>query len=115
MVAYGFANIPALAYESTPFSFVLDWWVNLGEVLASLDNLLLLDKLYVIDSSSDRVFKQVDTIPSKYISEGSGLWISRTDARSAPVEISRVATLRYKPSVSLKHILNGTALINSLR
>lgn len=33
----GLSNAPALAWEATPFSFVLDWFVNVGQVIDSMD------------------------------------------------------------------------------
>lgn len=115
VTAYGFTNPLSVGYELIPFSFVVDWWCNLGDVLASLDNLILVDKLYVINSRSTRVAKFLDVIPSKHATSGTAFQYTRTDVRNAPVQISRIATLKYKPSVSLRHVLNGTALLNALR
>lgn len=115
LTAHGFTNPLAIGYELVPFSFVVDWWFNIGEVLASLDNLILIDRLVVQDSSSDRVAKMIEPIPGVHCTAGSGFHYTRTDTRNAPVEISKVSTLRYKPSVSRTHILNGLALAMVLR
>lgn len=38
---HGLTNPAALLWELIPFSFVVDWWIGVGEVLESLDNILL--------------------------------------------------------------------------
>jgi hypothetical protein len=120
LVKHGFGNPFSLAYELIPYSFVLDWWINVGEVLASLDNLLLIDELKTIRSvrttrgwfvSSGGVEMPSDS----HLDSHGGSRVSRTDVRSAPINISPIAVLRYKPSVSLTHILNGLALLNVAR
>lgn len=110
---YGFTNPIALAYELVPYSFVLDWWINLGDVLASLDNLTLVKELYVRDSTRTTISKQC-VAANAYVS-GSWKEIQIVDARSAPQPISRINTLEYKPSVSKLHILNGLALLRTAR
>lgn len=113
--SHGFSNPLAVGYELVPFSFVLDWWVNMGDVLASLDNLILLDKLVVLKSTTERSFFMCQTGGQIVTRHGAGRSLRRTDTRLQPVQISRVNSLRYKPSVSYKHIMNGVALVNSLR
>lgn len=120
LTAHGFSNPFALAYELTPYSFVLDWWINVGDVLASLDNLLLVDDLLVIDSTSTVRSEYWDAIPRFYpngdmLGSGHCTYIDRTDERFATKSISRVNTLQYKPSVSLTHILNGLALLRTAK
>lgn len=116
LVAHGMANLPLVVWEKIPFSFVADWWVNIGEALATLDNLLLVKSIEVIDSTSDRQLWYVTPRPTdRYFNAGSYTYYSRRDIRSAPRSISRVNSLRYKPNVSIKHIMNGLALLNQLR
>lgn len=119
-VAHGFTNPFALAYELIPFSFVFDWWINVGDVLSTLDNMLLFDKLVVINSSRDVTARYV-TSPGftrnvdNYCSAHNWTRILRTDRRSAPMQISMIASLAYKPSVSMTHISNGLALLRATR
>lgn len=112
LAAHGVLNPPALMWELTPFSFVVDWWFNVGDVLSSMDNLIICDKLMVIDSTSTKYFEYVTPYgDSNTLSKATSFYHRRTDVRSAPTEISRVSTLQYKPSLSLGHILNGLALL----
>lgn len=113
LAAHGFTNPIALAYNLVPYSFVIDWWVNVGDVLESLDNLLIADDLYVIDSTSSRTAKRVMTTAG--FVNGEAFQYIRQDSREAPKAISRVSSLRYKPSVSRTHILNGLALLRNFR
>lgn len=116
MFAHGFGNPLAVGYELVPFSFVVDWWVNIGEVLASLDNLVLVDSIYVIKSTSRKRIELVQTRPGPdLVSAGASTRYTRTDTRLAPATISRVSSFQYDPSVSYRHILNGLALLNQLR
>jgi hypothetical protein len=121
LVAHGFTNPFALAYELIPYSFVLDWWINVGEVLASLDNLLLFDKLAVITSDSTTRARYInspgyiDSSGKNFVRPHSWTRITRTDSRASPRYISMINTLQYKPSVSLTHILNGLALLRVAR
>jgi hypothetical protein len=110
LVQFGMVNPASVVYELVPYSFVIDWWVNVGEVIASLDNLLLLDKLEVIDSTSRRAAHRLIPDSSQFIEKGEAFVYIRTDNRTAAVEIPRIATLLYKPSVSRGHIMNGLAL-----
>lgn len=116
LVSHGFGNPLAIAWELVPFSFVVDWWVNIGEVLQSLDNLLLIDKIYVLESTSDRSLVMYQTKPDPLVLRtGAATIYQRTDTRRVPVTISKVASLRYKSSVSVKHIMNGLALLTQFR
>ena len=77
-----------------------------------MDNLIICDKLMVIDSTSTKYFEYVTPYgDSNTLSKATSFYHRRTDVRSAPTEISRVSTLQYKPSLSLGHILNGLALL----
>jgi hypothetical protein len=116
LVSHGFGNPLAVGYELIPFSFVIDWWVNIGEVLASLDNLVLIKSLYVLESTSDKQFIMTQTKAHReIIKPGAATLLKRVDTRSAPTTIPRVASFKYDPSISKKHIMNGLALLNSLR
>jgi hypothetical protein len=113
LARHGFANPISLGYELVPYSFVLDWWTNVGDVLASLDNLLLIDTLMVRDSS--RIVTIWDVSASNKNVSGGYKIIKIVDSRSAPVAISRINTFQYKPSTSLTHILNGLALLRNAK
>lgn len=110
---HGMLNPASLAWELTPYSFVLDWWFNVGDVLSSLDNLLTMDKLYALDSSSVKTYEYCrPPLDSVTFVAQQGFFAGRTDVRGVAQEIPRVATLSYKPSLSLGHFLNGLALLH---
>lgn len=104
----GLTNPFALAYELVPFSFVLDWWINVGDVLASLDNALYFGNITV--QSSEKKYWQKRSV----VNGISGVFTEKSYKRSVPYTISPINTFAYKPSVNLRHILNGTALLRSL-
>jgi hypothetical protein len=107
--AYGFTNPASVAWELTPFSFIIDWWVNVGEVLGSLDNCLYIDGGSTVQftrrSSYDRVADVLGT---------QGSYSHSLYDRKAPEALGTVASLHYKPSTSLNHIANGLALVTPL-
>jgi hypothetical protein len=119
LIRQGMLNLPAIAWEVVPYSFVVDWWINVGDVLQSLDNLLLCDELLVIDSSSISTCESWSTngynLGSSFGSSGSMMKIVRSDIRNPPTAISRINTLLYKPSVSVEHIANGLALLHAAK
>jgi hypothetical protein len=105
----GFSNPLALAWELVPYSFVVDWWINIGEVLASLDNLLLVQSLRARNSYR-KEFGTYVTVANKN-GNGSYSWIEVETNRSDTSPLPLTNVFRYKPSVSKQHILNGLALL----
>jgi len=101
----GFTNPAALLYELTPYSFVLDWWVNVGEVLESLDSCLIIDQLIVAVSKRKTIQRKAELLNEVTTYDYSEY------ERFAPSAIGTVASLHYKPSVSLDHIGKGLALL----
>lgn len=115
---HGLLNPLSVAWEKLPFSFVIDWFVDVGDTLASLDNMTIYDKLYVIDSQSDRTARRYVILDGqnglKLLRPGEGFYFWRQDVRYAAKAISLVMTPMYKPSASLAHITNGLALLRTL-
>lgn len=114
IVAHGFANPFALAWEKIPYSFVIDWWINVGDVLSSLDNLLLMKKLEY--QSTDRLSTgEYYNISNAQCSKGFVTTINRVCIRGGINTMSPISTFQYKPSRSWKHIFDGTALLRASR
>lgn len=112
LAEHGMLNPASLAWELMPFSFVIDWWVGVGDMLSSLDNLLICDKLMSMDSSSVKTFEYARTaLDDRTFVCQQGFYAGRTDTRRTPVEIPRVSGLSYKPSLSYGHFFNGMALL----
>jgi hypothetical protein len=113
LARHGFSNPISLGYELIPYSFVLDWWINVGDVLASLDNLTLVKNLHVRDSLRTVTVHRLSAANSNCVGSYTNIHID--DTRGVVTEISRINTLQYKPSVSLTHILNGLALLRTAK
>jgi hypothetical protein len=113
LARYGFSNPISLAYELTPYSFVLDWFINVGDVLASIDNLTICKELWVREST--RTMTSIRCIAQNKTLSGNCRYTRIVDARGAPLQIPRINTLQYKPSSSLMHVLNGLALLRTAR
>lgn len=106
---YGMTNPLSLAWELTAFSFVYDWWFNIGEFLGSLDN-----SLYFDGSGSKIIYTTKRRIDSKVsILSGTASYSNDARNRTVPTMLGTIAQLRYKPSTSSTHIANGLALIGS--
>jgi len=121
LVKSGLTNPLALAWEVIPYSFVCDWWINVGDVLASLDNLTLIDNIWVLDSTSVKTVEEWTTngyqngAGTDFALSGSMMKVTRTDTREAVKTISRINSLQYKPSTSWEHIANGIALLQKAK
>jgi hypothetical protein len=110
---HGMLNPLSLAWELMPYSFVLDWFFSVGDVLSSLDNLLICDKLMALDSTSVKTYEYCrPRVDDRMFLAQQGFYYNRTDNRRTAVEIPRVSSLSYKPSLSVGHILNGLALLH---
>lgn len=105
---YGITNPVATAWELIPFSFVVDWHCNAGEVLASLDSLV-----YFTGATYQATTKTIEQ-SSQACYGGVGTVLYRSYDREAPSALSLLAEFRYKPSISKQHILNGLALLRQL-
>lgn len=101
---HGLTNPAALVWELTPFSFVIDWWINVGDTLASLDNCLVFSSLTGYSS-----FKTDEIV------DCAGGYFRYQENFRQTKDFSLTDELHYKPSVSLTHILNGLALWRSIR
>lgn len=104
----GLTNPLALVWEAIPFSFVVDWWINIGEVIQSLDNPLYFDSPLAIQTVKTRYGRDIVSTPG----EASYVWEQKT--RTTPFGVSTFAKPRWKLSPSTMHIANGLALIRGM-
>lgn len=105
---FGFTNPLSTMWELTPWSHVVDWWINVGEFLASLDNCLYFESM--VGQMTFR--EEYNDCFSLY--GGSETYNTMYNSRTSPYMISTVANLSYKPSISKMHILNGVAHLGQL-
>jgi len=103
----GFTNPAALAWELLPYSFVIDWFIPIGNWLNSLDALVGVDQCYGFV-----------TRKSKYISASSlgGYYLRRTYGRSVFDSLpgSR-PTPKWDPSLGFGRVTNALALLSQLK
>ena len=81
----GITNPVALAYELIPFSFILDYLVDIGGYLSSFDDLLglTLKDSYVTQYSTGFGFDHFSD-GGEYGDDWTALWLERTPVRSLP-------------------------------
>lgn len=101
---FGITNPLATAYELVPWSFVVDWFFNVGEVLSSLDNCLYFETFQGQISTRETYVREVRRGSAKAMYKQISL------ARGTVQNMSTIASLRFKPSISTTHIANGLAL-----
>lgn len=105
---FGLTNPLLVGWELIPFSFVADWFVNVGETLASLDNLHQVKELTVIRSSQVR---SAYTLTGELNVSGNSLVIDRVWDRKIPSSMSLITKLAYSPSVSCTRLVDAIALL----
>lgn len=110
---FGLTNPASLAWELLPWSFVVDWFVNVGNVLASMDNTLFYSdfrwyvastQYYAINYKSPKNAVQLNDVDLGY-------HLTSNYRRSAPSAASMVQQLEWSPSSSYSRVVNGLALI----
>lgn len=114
----GITNPAAFVYELIPYSFVLDWFIPVGDYLATLDALVGVEDLCVI--RSDTLF-QTDMnyyVPSwggtvTNIKPGLSITYSKRTRRLAPTYALKPGFPRYEPHVSTTRMVSGIALLNN--
>jgi len=100
---FGITNPLATLYELVPWSFVVGFF-NVGEVLSSLDNCLYIKTFQGQISTRETYVCEVRRGSAKAMYKQISL------ARGTVQDMSTVASLRFKPSISATHIANGLAL-----
>lgn len=102
---WGLTNPASLIWEKIPFSFVVDWFINIGEVLGSLDN-----AFYTTACTAQRGEIRRQRFSSAWRGAVATSSILNT-FRSSSYAMSQVAGFVYKPGISLTHIANGLSLL----
>lgn len=102
----GFTNPLLLAWELVPYSFVIDWFVNVGEVLGSLDALSGVDRSVLYK-----------TIRRQHWHSSSGVYgngdeyYGRQTYRQGPLGVPSTIRLIWNPSLSWQRITSAVALL----
>lgn len=106
--AYSLTNPAGLLWEMTPYSFVADWFVNVGDVLVSLDNALRYDRIEVIKSS--KTTEKALFYPSNQGVTGAGTMTTITLNRNVREMASLYPVLRYQPHLSVSRLMAALSL-----
>jgi hypothetical protein len=105
LASYGITNPAELAWELIPYSFVVDWLFNVGDVLSGLDALVGVE-LHGVQSGRKGLI--TCTCMGVHYEETNVI----RDAMRLSLSFGRV---RYEPSKSLRSVLSGLALLTQIR
>ncbi len=111
----GITNPALLAWEIIPYSFVIDWFVPVGNWLASIDALAGVSNLVVNRSYESVATTQVTGKSADFVMVPFGLSTEIRSERLAPSSSIGFPRLEYKPSLSLTKVLNAAALLRQLK
>lgn len=107
----GVLNPTLVAWEALPWSFVLDWFLPVGDFLSSLSALSGVD---IISSSQTVTYEVFTNTVSKSRgftqTSGSGHVYEKTKIRTTPFDIS-VVLPRFENPLSISHFANGMSLL----
>lgn len=111
----GITNPLLLAWELMPYSFVIDWFFNVGTVLSSLDSLngtskLVVNRSYMLEAVGSKSWfgKDFLTAPEAHVI------LKKTERFSSDSGLA-LPKFKYQPSLSLTKITSAMALIRQLR
>lgn len=113
----GLLNPLAIAWELVPFSFVVDWFLPIGDVLNSLDATAGLSFVEGCVSSFEKATTERQRTGGNANDRESSSWSKeylRFD-RTVLSDFPAPALPRFKNPVSVDHALNAIALLNQLR
>lgn len=113
----GITNPALLAWELVPYSFVVDWFFNVGNWLSSLDALagvsdLTIQKGYYLEGETSY---QGILGWGKFYTAPTGMAKETKSERFTSGKSLAMPRLMYKPSLSLTKVLNAMALLRQLR
>lgn len=106
---FGLTNPPAAAYELFPLSFVLDWFIPVGEYLSSLDALVGTDLIGVHQSTVRQASEMRQQWHSPTRIDTPSYFFGNEYSRITAVDLS-VSPPGYKPSPSFMRIMDALAL-----
>ncbi len=110
-----------LGYNLIPFSFVVDWMFNLGDILSSLDALSHVSDLI----GTKCIKKTIRGVTPKFQIDVNGYTVDTEETYifdSFEREVISIGDIpqsdlipSYQPSTALKSVLNGLALLHKMR
>lgn len=106
--ALGFTNPVALAWELVPYSFVIDWFINVGDWLGQLDTLSGVNRTAVYKSTR---YKEQQFVT---FMDGASTYTNERTSRSGALPFPGIE-LQWEPSLSWKRIVSSVALLRQSR
>lgn len=107
----GFLNPAALAWELVPYSFVVDWFINVGEVLQNLDAFVGVKRVGIHRTLTTESRGLTTIVPKG--STGIGGTSTRTlitKQRSYSDTLPPQVSFKWQPHLSFSRILSGLSL-----
>lgn len=106
-----------IAWEIVPFSFVVDWMFPIGEWLSSLDALDGIDSLTGTLTTKEKYSHKFSEgyFPSEHTITREASYEYESHQRTVLSTIPLPALPTYKPSKSLRNVLQGLSLLTVLR
>lgn len=112
----GITNPALLIWELVPYSFVIDWVINIGDYLATLDALTGVSDLLIVKSAFFTRKEMQIAPPGTYvIDRGKQELAEKITNRLAPVSTLPSILPTYDPSIGVRRMLNATALLRNLK
>lgn len=115
--ALGLTNPAMVAWELVPFSFVVDWFLPIGDALASLDATLGLSFNFGCVTVVEKLRAQVQRSGGTQGNSENSSWATehfRCD-RVILTDFPRPATPTFKNPFSVSHALSAISLLNQFR
>ena len=113
----GITNPLLLAWELVPYSFVVDWFINIGDYLGGLDALLGVSQISVIRSYKyeGKVYQVGRTDNGSFIRAYEGWRNDIETERLAVTSSLSFGNLAFNPSLTSGRLLNAAALLRQLK
>lgn len=112
----GITNPTLVLWDLIPYSFVIDWVINISEWLSALDALTGVTDLTVIRSAYyERIETQKSSTGTYVVDRGEWFGRERISNRQAPTTSLSIRSPTYKPSMGVVRMLNAVALLRNLR
>jgi len=104
----GLTNPLSLAWELVPYSFVIDWFINIGDYLESLDTLSGINRVGVYQSH------RIDAHGSQTNSLGANVNYTFKEVSRRSIGFPSIR-VEFMPSLSWQRIVSAGALLRSSR